>query len=234
MNSYLFIFVTILAATSFVAVHAASAKAAPAPAKEASAPAPAKKEAAPAPAPAKKEAAPAPAKKEAAPAPAPAKQAPAAAPANKVAQSSTTSQKTASVQSHTCSSTDEKTVQGTITVKNADKTAVTTQKDTIQQTLTSHVQSSSSSNSKCAVNVHTVTQKDNGDVEVHYTCSGVQDHASCQDSLHTASKSEAIQTTVGKCSKSDDQKSKAPEKPTAAGTTEKKEAAPTTSWNKDF
>jgi hypothetical protein len=140
----------------------------------------------------------------------------------------TATKSTASVASHTCSSTDEKTVQGTIILTNADKTAVTTQTDTIVQTLTSHVQSSSSSNSNCQVKVDTVTQKDNGNVEVGYTCSGVKDHTSCQNSLHTACQSDAIKDTVAQCSKSDDTESKAtPKTPAATTITVQKEAAST-------
>jgi hypothetical protein len=144
---------------------------------------------------------------------------------NQASQAPANTGKTASIASHTCSSTDSKTVQGTIIVKNCDKTALTTQKDTIANTLTSHVQSASPSNAKSQVTVDTITKKDNGDLEMAYTCSGVSDHTSCQNSLHTAAQSDAIKQTVGKCSQSDDHEGKASQKPEPASTASKKDAA---------
>jgi len=129
-------------------------------------------------------------------------------------QSSTDNKNTPCVASHTCSSTDSKTVQGTITVTNADHTALTAQTNTIANALTAHVQSSCTANSQAVVNVNTVTKSANGDLQVAYTCSGVSDHTTCQNSLNTAVQSDTIKQTVGQCSKSDNTGSTASQKAT--------------------
>jgi hypothetical protein len=129
-------------------------------------------------------------------------------------QSSTDNKNTPCVASHTCSSTDSKTVQGTITVTNADHTALTAQTNTIANALTAHVQSSCTANSKAVVNVSAVTKSANGDLQVAYTCSGVSDHTTCQNSLNTAVQSDTIKQTVGQCSKSDNTGSTASQKAT--------------------
>jgi len=116
--------------------------------------------------------------------------------------SSSTTTKTASVDSHSCSSTDSSTVQGIITLANADKTALTAQINTIANALTSHVQSSCASNSKSQVSIDTVNQLDNGNVQVAYTCSGVSNHSSAQSALNTACQSDTIKQTINKCSSS--------------------------------
>jgi hypothetical protein len=107
-------------------------------------------------------------------------------------------------------------MQGVITVQNADETALTAHKETIAKTLTSHVQSSSL-NSKSEVRFEAIKRLDNGDLEMTYTCSGVKDHSSAQYSLKQASQSDAIKETIGKCSHSASDDSKATEKPTEAG-----------------
>jgi hypothetical protein len=119
-------------------------------------------------------------------------------------------------------------VQGKITVCNADQSALTAQKDTIAKTLTSQVQSSCAGNSKSQVSVNTVTQLDNGDLEVAYTCSGVSDHTSAQGSLHNASQCDEIKQTVSKCSKTDSDSSKSTQKSSVAGTEKAATQASTT------
>jgi len=115
------------------------------------------------------------------------------------AKDTKTVEKMASVISHTCQSTDSKTVQGKIVIKNADQTALKSQTETISKCLTDHVQSSSS-NVKSQTTVDTVKQLANGSLEVAYTCSGVIDHSAAQSSLHAAIESLTMKETVGKCS----------------------------------
>ncbi len=114
-----------------------------------------------------------------------------------------------------------------MTVKNADQTAVAAQTSSIAATLTTHVQSGCTANSNAVVSVNSVTQAANGDLQLTYTCSGVSDHDTCQQSLNTAAQSPAIQQTVGKCSQSSDTTSKPTQKPTAAPAATTKAAATT-------
>ncbi|CAF1358809.1 unnamed protein product, partial [Adineta ricciae] len=105
------------------------------------------------------------------------------------------------VATHSCSSTDSKTVKGTITVSNCDHTALTSQKDTIAKSLATQVQSSAVSNTKCQVTVDAVTDLGNGNLTMTYTCTGVSDHTACQTALHKASACDDVKQTVAKCSK---------------------------------
>jgi hypothetical protein len=115
-----------------------------------------------------------------------------------------------------------------MTVKNAAQTAVAAQTDNLAAILTTHVQSGCTANSNAVVNVNSVTKAANGDLQLTYTCSGVSDHDTCQQSLNTAAQSPAIQQTVGKCSQSSDTTSKPTQKPTAAPAPTTTKAAATT------
>jgi hypothetical protein len=106
----------------------------------------------------------------------------------------------ASVDSHVCGSTDSTTVKGTITLKNCDQTVITAQKDTLCQALTSHVQSSGSSNAKTNVLIDGITKLIDGTLQMNYTCSGVGDHDSCQSSLKAATGSDSCQKIISQCS----------------------------------
>ena len=111
-----------------------------------------------------------------------------------------TDDKAAAISQHTCSSLDSKTVQGKIVLKNADVSALKGQHESICQTLTSHVQRSAPSNGKCQVNINQVKELDNGDHEISYTCTGVNDHDSAKSSLHAGCESTELKQTVLKCS----------------------------------
>jgi hypothetical protein len=103
-----------------------------------------------------------------------------------------------------------------MTVKNAAQPALAAQTASIAATLTTHVQSGCTANSNAVVSVNSVTKAANGDLQLTYTCSGVSDHDTCQQSLNTAAQSPVIQQTIGKCSQSSDTTSKTTQKPPAA------------------
>ena len=100
------------------------------------------------------------------------------------------------IDSHACSSTDTDTVQGKIVVKNGDRDALEGKKREIATALASHLKASSASNANSEVIVDQVTQLANGDLEMAYTCSGVSDHDSAQNSLQAGANSVELEQAV--------------------------------------
>jgi hypothetical protein len=105
------------------------------------------------------------------------------------------------VERHTCSSIDSKTIEGKIRVKSVFRKKLIGHRDAISEILASYVQSSPS-NSESQVFVHTMTELDNGDAIIEYTCSEVRDHTSAKHALHEASKSDIFKEIVEECERS--------------------------------
>ncbi|CAF4138880.1 unnamed protein product [Adineta steineri] len=116
--------------------------------------------------------------------------------------SSSTDGSVAAVTSHKCSSTDSKTITGSLIICNADKIALTSQKDSITSCFTNQLRLSSSLNVKAIVEVHGFEQLDNGDCRVSYKCSGVGHRPSALTCLKASPITNVFRTILGKCSRS--------------------------------
>ncbi|CAF4362441.1 unnamed protein product, partial [Adineta steineri] len=106
---------------------------------------------------------------------------------------------------HTCESKGGDKVTGTIVINDCNHESLAPHTDSIVKTLTDHVTAASPDNHACSAKVDTVKPLANGALEIAYTCSGVKDHDSCQDSLHKACGSDAMKDTATKCTPSNDQ-----------------------------
>ncbi|CAF4159037.1 unnamed protein product, partial [Adineta steineri] len=113
--------------------------------------------------------------------------------------------KPAPVIDHQCESKGDDKVTGTIVINDCNHESLAPHTDTIVKTLTDHVTAASPDNHACSAKVDTVKPLANGALEIAYTCSGVKDHDSCQDSLHKACGSDAMKDTATKCTPSNDQ-----------------------------
>ncbi|CAF0856759.1 unnamed protein product [Adineta steineri] len=116
--------------------------------------------------------------------------------------SSSTDGSVTAVTSHKCSSEDSHTITGSLVICNADKIALTGQKDSIGSCFTNQLRLSSSLNIKAIVEVHEFEQLANGDCRVSYRCSGIGHRPLALTCLKASPITNVFRTILGKCSRS--------------------------------